>query len=294
MKRRREDPEAMRRQIARLQLRPRSFAPPFGLAHRVDIRPGVSKDGWRVYTVSPPVRRRISRRGTPSAGSARAVYLHGGSYINEIAAVHWVLIASLVRSTGAEFTVPIYPLAPAGTAASVVPAVADLLGALVEEAGAENTIVLGDSAGGGMALAAVVELRDRSLPVPRDTILISPWLDVRVGGPAHAGDAVRDPLLGLAGLRVAGDAYRADLPADDPKVSPVDAELSGLGRLTVFTGTRDLLNRDARRLRDRMAAGVPGTSLEFHEAVGMIHDYPLMPIAEGKGARRGIRETLVG
>jgi acetyl esterase/lipase len=287
-KRRMGDAGAMRRHIDGLHVRPRSSAPPRGLARLVDIAVTVSAPGWQIYTV----RRRGDREH--ASGGLGAVYLHGGSYINEINLLHWHLVAHLARSTGAEITVPIYPLAPRATAAVVVPAAAEIVAGLLDDVGSEHAVLIGDSAGGGLALAAVTALRDQAVAVPRDTILLSPWLDLSLSDPAVAMVARIDPVLAVEGLRIAGAAYRGTLKADDPTVSPINGDLSGLGRLTVFTGTRDLLNVDARRLRERIDAGVFGTRIRFHEADAMIHDYALLPIAEGRQARAVMRDTLRG
>lgn len=288
LKRRMQDPAALGREMSRARTRPRSPAPPWGLVRGVDIAAGVSEAGWRVYTVRP-------RRPSAAASTGwrqRAVYLHGGSYIHEITRFHWMLIANLARTTGTEISVPIYPLAPMGTASSVVPAATDLVKAILQVTGPKNTVLLGDSAGGGMALAVVVSLRDGGSVVPRDTVLITPWLDIALTDPAIARIAPRDPMPSVAGLHMAGVAYRRELEETDPRVSPVMADLNGLGRLTVFAGTRDILQPDALRLREGVAAGTSGTQLELHELAGGIHVYPLLPIPEGKAARRIIRATI--
>lgn len=227
--------------------------------------------GWPVFTVTS--------NGTTS--TVRAVYLHGGSFVYEIAAQHWSLVADLARTTGARIVVPIYPLAPAATASAIVPRAADLA------AGAD--VIMGDSAGGDIALAAAMVLRDRTGRGPR-TILISPVLDVGLTDPRVAELAVRDPWLAIPGAKYANDLYRAQLAPTDPLVSPLYGSLDGLGPITLFSGTRDMLNADATRLV-ALAASV-GHELDYHEAAGMIHVYPLLPIPEARPARAVMRTVL--
>ncbi|MFD4182078.1 alpha/beta hydrolase fold domain-containing protein [Rhodococcus sp. NPDC058514] len=273
---------ATRREMAGRALRPRSFSPPRGLDRRVDIRLERSAAGWPVYSLAA---HGASRRDLDSV-----LYLHGGSYFREITRQHWQLVAAMARSLPVEVVVPIYPLAPVSTADAVVPAAADLAEVLIAERGADRFCLLGDSAGGGMALAVAVALRERTLAPPRRTVLISPWLDITVSDPAISVLAPQDPWLCPDGLRVAGDAYRGALDPADSRVSPIEADLDDLGHVTVFTGTRDILNADARRLRERMALG--NTGFEFHEEPGMLHVYPLLPTPEGRIARRTLRAVI--
>jgi len=270
--------EATLARVAELQLRPRSWAPPGRLSRRVDITVR-TVGGWPVYEVAPrgaPVRR-------------RALYLHGGAYVFEIAAQHWSLIADLAVSSGACFTVPIFPLAPADTAARIVPAVAELAAALISGVGADNTTIMGDSAGGGMSLAVAMRLRDEKRGSPR-LVLISPWLDISGTDPQLAVIAPRDPWLAVPGTHAAGRLYRGELAEDDPTVSPINGSLAGLGPITLLSGTRDIVNADASRLV-RLAAE-SGHPLDYHEAPEMLHVYPLLPIPEAREARRVITDAL--
>lgn len=278
-KRQFESAERTLARMAELQVRPKRFAPPRGLDRRVRISVG-SVSGWPVYEVSP--------RDSPPP--RRALYLHGGCYVFEISAQHWHMIADLATSTGSRFTVPIFPLAPLATADTIVPTAADIAATLIADVGGDATTVLGDSAGGGMALAVAMQLRDRGLPAPR-VILISPWLDISGTDPQLAVIAPRDPWLAVPGSRAAGAVYRGDVAEDDPMVSPINGDLRNLGPVTMLSGTRDILNADARRLvRLAAAQNVP---LEYHEAPEMIHVFPLLPIPEAKRARRIIRDSML-
>ncbi len=258
--------------VAALRRRPAPSAPPRRVLRKAEV---ASQEiaGWRVYTVSP--------KGV--ASPRRALYLHGGSYVYEIAPQHWTMLADLAVRGGIAFTVPILPLAPAETAPTMVPKAADLAAALIEEFGPSRVSLFGDSAGGGMALAVAQVLRDRGVPAPRATVLIAPWLDVSCSDPRLAELDAQDPWLAVPGSKAAGDLYRGALADTDPWVSPIYGSLADLGPVTVFTGTRDILNADAHRLA--ALAPAAGLSLDFHEVEGMIHNYPLLPIPEARTAR---------
>jgi monoterpene epsilon-lactone hydrolase len=146
-------------------------------------------------------------------------------------------------------------------------------------------IVMGDSAGGGMALSLAQQLRDAARPLPTRLILISPGLDMTFSDPRQPVIAVQDKMLDIPGLLVAGRWYAGGLSSADPKISPLFGSLASLPPIAVFTGTHDLLNPDARRLQAKAAQD--GALLSFHEYEGMFHVWPLAPIPE---ARQAINE----
>ncbi|MEU9251890.1 alpha/beta hydrolase [Streptomyces sp. NPDC048270] len=271
--------EAVRTRVAESARRPASHLPPRSLGRVADIS-RTFVGAWPVYEVSP--------RGSEPV--ARVLYVHGGSYINELVRPHWALIRTLVTQARARVVVPAYILAPRGTADRTVPVAADLLSGLIASGGEGGTVLVGDSAGAGLALAAAQRLRERSGAQPSRIVLISPWLDVTMSHPDQAGIEADDPMLARPGLREAGRLYAGTLAADDPRVSPLHGSFEGLAPLTVFTGTRDVLTTDSRELVRRARAA--GVEVEFHEEAGLPHVYPLLPLPEGRAARDRIVELI--
>lgn len=264
--------------VAAHRLRPRTYGPPRLLPRGVEI--GVEQDGeWPLYEV---LRSEVCTE-------RRIVYLHGGAWINQISPLHWQLVLKLAAETGSRVLVPIYPLAPQGTAGTVVPQVADLLRRLVGAHGAGNVSVLGDSAGGQIALSAALCLRDLQVALAH-TMLISPALDVSLSNPAIDALEPNDKWLVRPGLRAAADLWRDGLRLDEPIVSPLFGQMAGLGPLSVFAGTRDITHPDCELLVSKARAA--GVDTEFHQAPGMVHVYPLLPIPEGRAARRAMAEIL--
>ncbi|HTY26769.1 MAG TPA: alpha/beta hydrolase [Mycobacterium sp.] len=86
------------------------------------------------------------------------------------------------------------------------------------------------------------------------------------------------------------DQAAGTLPVDDPRVSPLAAPLAGLAPVTVFSGTRDILNPDARLFTDK--AREAGVDVDYVQGDGMIHVYPLLPIPEGRAARRRVVDAI--
>lgn len=262
-----------------LRAGPPTYAPPSRLGWRVNVVAGITPDGWPVYELGP-------RDGRTSG---HLVFLHGGAYFRELRAWHWLFVERLVRETALTALVPIYPLAPVGTADVIVPAVVGLLNDVLRYPG-RPVFLAGDSAGAGMALAVAQELVRSDARALAGLVLISPWVDVSCDDPGVAARAHLDPWLQASGLREAGDAYRAALPVDHPWVSPIHGDLTGLPPMLVLSGTHDILNADAHRLVDAVvqAAG----DVELVEGPGLIHDYPLHPTREGRHARARVGEWL--
>lgn len=266
--------EGARKRIRERELRPVPYGPP------PRLRPGIRVDvehvhGWPVYTIRP---REV--RGA-------VVYVHGGGWVNEIARQHWHLAARIAAETSTAVVVPIYPLVPFGTARETRDTLAKLVRRSIDAYG--TTCLAGDSAGGQIALSTALALRDGGVVLPR-TVLIAPALDLSWSNPRIPLVQPSDPWLATPGGRVLAERWRGDLDLLDPAVSPLFGDLAGLGPLTVFTGTRDVLNPDAHVLAEKArAAGVP---FELCEGVGQVHVYPLVPTRAGRQAQTHLVAVL--
>jgi triacylglycerol lipase len=217
--------------------------------------------------------------------------LHGGAYIQEIQNGHYAAYADLVRRSAATIHVPIYPLAPHGTAGTVVPVVADIMSDLVSQHGPEHVSVLGDSAGAGLALAAIQELVHRGTVTPSSLVLISPWLDATLSDPRSL--TIKDPMLNVEGLIAAGKYWAGDLDPVDWRVSPLFGTMAGIPRTSVYAGTLDALAPDTYRLRD--LAVQAGLDISFTIEPGLIHawaGFTILP--EYHQAAPSILRDLVG
>jgi acetyl esterase/lipase len=234
---------------------------PSRTARRVQVE-DTSIEGMRVVELSPV--------GVPPAAGS-VVYLHGGAYVLETSRPQWSLATFLAQRVPTKVHVLLYPLAPTSTAATTVPAVAAVLDAV------DGPItVVGDSAGGGLAVAAVQHLAATGRRVPSRLVLVSPWLDAALTNPGIAPLEGRDPLFTCDALRYAGRLYAGDLAVDHPFVSPIQGPVSELPPITIFAGTRDILWPD---INDFAIA----TNASLHRRDGALHDHLLMP---GPVARR--------
>jgi triacylglycerol lipase len=236
-----------------------SDSPPWFTTLGLDVQRS-EFNGMPVWTVQSP----------GSTSGKTVVAIHGGGYVYQPSIFHWLDYAAMARDTGATVVVPIYPLAPQGTAATVVPQTADLISYEIDQHGAENVSVYGDSAGGGLALAAVQELVRRGDPVPSHMVLISPWLDASMSDPAS--QTIDDPNLNYSEMKGWGLLWAGDLDPADPRVSPLFGSLEGLPPTVVYSGSLDLLSPDTLRLRERALA--EGADITFVLRKGLVHIWP--------------------
>ncbi|MCT7661015.1 alpha/beta hydrolase [Mycobacterium deserti] len=265
--------------------------PPFFVTYGLNVRSG-EYNGWKVWTLAPR---------NPSEKVVVAV--HGGSFISTASLFHWSTYADLARATDATVVVPLYPLANAegtgGTAKSVIPVMADFIAAQVAEHGAENVSVLGDSAGGSIALAAAQELVrrcesdtecDLAEALPGRMVLLAPALDSSLSNPDVA--KVDDPLLSPASSKRNGLWWSRGLEtAEDPDgtrnplASPLFGSLEGLPPTTVYAGELDLRTPDVLLLQQK-AITTPGADFTFELRKGQIHDWPIFGFLPDAQAER--------
>ncbi len=191
----------------------------------------------------------------PATGTVRhgaLLYLHGGAYCVGSPATHRALTARLARATGMAVFVPSYRLAPE----HAFPAAVDDAVAVATALLAVGPVVIaGDSAGGGLALATALELRDAGQRAPAALALLSPWVDM-----AATPDLVPPPgeaMLSVPWAQACADLYLAGADANQARASPLHADLRGLPATLIQAGTDEMLHGQALQLHDALqAAGV--------------------------------------
>ena len=135
---------------------------------------------------------------------------------------------------------------------------------------AQRIAVVGDSAGGGLAMTLLLRLRAAGDELPGSVGLISPWLDLTCSAPAITANAASDAMLDPAWLPRAANSYRG--PVDAADLRPLEADLAGLPPLHVVAGGDEVLVDDADRLVERARAA--GVAVTYRRAEGMWHDFP--------------------
>ena len=200
--------------------------------------------------------------------------LHGGGYQQGSAKSHRHFAARLAEAAGAVAVVPDYRLAPEHPCPAAIDDVLSVYRALLEESAAKTRIALaGDSAGGGLALAAGVAIRDAGLPSPAALYVVSPWVDLTPPAPSYISRAPLDPVVTLESLERMGARYAGPLDRADSRVSPLFADLRGLPPLFIHVGTDEILYEDGLRLAH--AARQAGVHVRLEVGERMIHVWPL-------------------
>lgn len=195
--------------------------------------------------------------------SLTLLYLHGGGYTTGSPATHRALTGHLAARCDAQVFAADYRLAPEHPfPAALDDALAAWRGLRAAGLDASGIAIAGDSAGGGLAVATALRLREIGEPTPRALVLFSPWVDLTLEllSPAPPGEV----MLTLPWVRECAGAYAAGTGCRHPLISPIEADLEGLPPTLVQVGTDELLLPDSRRLCERLrAARVPVELTEF-------------------------------
>jgi acetyl esterase/lipase len=200
--------------------------------------------------------------------------LHGGGYMQGSSKSHRHYSSRLARAAQARALVPDYRLAPEHPfPAAIEDAVACYRWLLAEGFAPERIGVMGDSAGGGLAVGTVLALRDKGLPLPAAVYVISPWVDLTGVAPSYVARAPLDPVVTLESLHRMAAAYAGETDRRHPWLSPVHADLSGLPPLFIHVGTDEILYEDGLRLAE--AAETAGVDVTLRVGRQMIHVWPL-------------------
>jgi acetyl esterase/lipase len=225
----------------------------------------------------------------PGIDGTRAIlYLHGGGYVIGSLNTHRRLAYDLSAASGARVLVIDYRLAPEHPfPAAVDDATAAWRWLLQQGFAAGKLAIAGDSAGGGLTLAALVNLRDQKLGLPGCAVAISPWVDLEGLGNSITDRAAQDPMVQKKGLLQMAGLYLNGQDARAPLAAPLHARLEGLPPILVQVGSAETLLDDATRIAEKLhAAGVDVTLAVWPN---MLHVFPFFAPILSEG-RDGCRE----
>lgn len=224
----------------------------------------------------------VERLGPPPGPAGTVVQLHGGAYTIGLPAMDRAWAQALANRTGATLVLPDYRLAPEHPCPA---AVDDVCAVVLALAGRGPIVLAGESAGGGLALAAALALRDEPGVAVVGLVLHCPWVDLRpwlapdgagsgaTGRSRRHGGWGRDGVLNGDWLAASARAYAGELPGDDPRVSPLVADLRGVPPMVVQAAADDLLRPDGQALA--LAARRAGVAVSFTLGPRLWHDWGL-------------------
>ena len=196
------------------------------------------------------------------------LYFHGGVYVLGDAALAAELASQIGRRTQAKVISVDYRLAPEHPYPAAVDDALAVYEALLHDGIAPSDIALaGDSAGGGLAIATLVNARDHGLPLPAAAFVMSPYGDLTLGGTTMETRREVDPLLSREALQARVPDYTAGQDPSIGLISPIFANLSGLPPLIIQAGTHEVLLDDALRLAREAATADVEVALDITRGV---------------------------
>ncbi|MGQ4619471.1 alpha/beta hydrolase fold domain-containing protein [Nocardia sp. R7R-8] len=217
------------------------------------------------------------RDGAPQK-PVKLLYLHGGAFVLDLQSIQWNLVAGLLDQVDADVIIPIYPLGPEAQWRETTEFIKSLYLELVREHGAENIVLTGDSAGGGLSMLLALAMRDEGGPAPAALVLFSPIFDMGASGADQPALERRDPSLSINLVHNAHTLWAPDVSPEDPRISPLYADQRDLPPTLVFSGDREILHSDALRLKKI------NPDIDHRSYAEMAHVFPVGGTREGADA----------
>jgi len=241
-------------------------------------------DGCVVQAISSPgpAGETIVPKG--AAASRALLYFHGGGFFFGSLQSHRHLVSRLAVAAGVTAVSVDYRLAPEHPFPAALEDAFAAYRWLLEQGFPPSGVVLaGDSAGGNLAAAAALKIRDEGLPTPGGIYLISAWLDLTLSGDSYEVKASQDPILARETMREVAQLYLGPVDGRYPYASPTYGNLSGFPPLMIQVGADELLLSES--LAFAQAAALHGVGVRLHVWPEMVHAWPLFHTALPQGAR---------
>lgn len=224
----------------------------------------------------------LDGREVPKPGEPFILYFHGGAYALCSPKFHRILTYPIAKRTGLPVLSATYRLIPEHPCPAQVDDARAIFTHLLDEGHEAKDIRLaGDSAGGGLCLALMHELRAHDLPMPARATLMSPFTDMTASGASAWENRNREPLFTHRGYKMVCDHFRGEIAKDDPRHSPLFGPMEGLPPIQIFVGSTEIVRDDGTRLAAKIKEA--GGEVELHEYPKQIHVWqafhPLLPEA---------------
>lgn len=196
------------------------------------------------------------------------LYLHGGGYVAGNLASYSQLCGTLSDVSGMRVLLPEYRLAPDYPfPAALEDALSVYVWLLENNISAENIIIAGDSAGGGLTLATTLAIRDEGRPLPVGLVCLSPWTDLTMSGESHKTNAAKEAALHPDNLRLWAESYLAFADPRTPHISPAFADMTNFPLMLIQVGSDEVLFDDARIIAERAQSAGVDVTLSVYEGV---------------------------
>ena len=239
--------------------------------------------------VTDSANGRIFYANEDSVSNITVFYIHGDGFEHDFSPFHWMFIDKIIAETDAEVIAPAYLLVPFGTWKQAFVLILPVYGEYAALHPEKKIVLMGDSAGGGLALSIAEQIKITGLRIPDELILLSPWVDTAMENPALNVYAEKDPWLSKEWLEVCAKAWADGLDLHDYRVSPIFGDFSGFKRVTVTAGTMELFYPDIVKF---CASLDKSETSELIVGENLIHVYPLIPMRDAEKARAEIISVI--
>lgn len=216
------------------------------------------------------------------------IYIHGGSYIEDATRMQIKFAKKLAAQTNTTLIFCDYPLAPYSNAKEMFRLFDKMYDLLLKKN--ININILGDSAGGGFAIAFDRYLYLNNKPLPTNVITLSPWLDVSMSN-NNIYDAARlDNMCGVDGTRYMGKLWADDIDTKSELISPLYADFSNIENITIVTGEYDILKYQCSEFHEKLNKNNINHNYFYYEKQG--HIFAVLPIKESKIVLKDMKNIL--
>jgi epsilon-lactone hydrolase len=210
------------------------------------------------------------------------LYFHGGAFVSGSIKTHRALVGRIARASKTDCLSVEYRLAPENPyPAALNDAIAVYQWLLQNNYKHQQIVIAGDSAGGGLAMATLLKIRDEPMPLPAACVCLSPWLDLRCTGDSLWSVAHKDPMLKPDMSKIYTDYYAPEMDLTIPYLSPYYAEPSGLPPIYIQVSDSELPLDDSTRFEKKAKA--VGVDIEVEIWKDMLHVWhifsPILPEA---------------
>lgn len=199
------------------------------------------------------------------------MHFHGGGYALCSSTTHRMMISEIARASGARGLGVDYRLAPEHPYPAALDDCESAYHGILRRGVSPNKLLIsGDSAGGALALATLIRLKEQGLPLPRALVLLSPWVDLECHGETVISNAEYD-YLHIDFMKFFADIYLDGEEASQATTSPINADLSGFPQMLIHAGSSELMYSDIQRFAER--ARQAGVEVDLTIWDGMVHAF---------------------
>lgn len=226
-----------------------------------------------------------------SGASTLVYYLHGGAFIYQPTPLHYRLCRLLARQLDAQIIMPIYPKAPQYTYMYTLETVYDVYNEAAEGGTYSNIVLMGDSAGGSLALSLGQYIVEQGGISPDNIIAFSPCVNMSLTNPDIPIWQKKDPMLDASDLQLKFDVYfDGNSGSESYLVSPMYCDYANMPPVTIFAGGYEILTPDIRKLTESLKE--QNIYISYYEYPAMAHTFVLLPIPEARNALEKIRAIV--